>query len=121
MIVNKDRVRLLVQALDSNEFQQGAGSLRLAQADGTVKHCCLGVATVVALRNGLQVGTDEAWGRNSILTPAVQAWYGFDAEHPTLVQPDGNCDGAAALNDSGHGFRYIAECFRLTFLDEDTP
>lgn len=45
--VNKERVRLWVDALRSGEFEQGRGKL---QRNG--KFCCLGVGCEVAMRNG---------------------------------------------------------------------
>ena len=50
MTVNKERVELWVQALESDGFKQCQNVMHVDD-----KHCALGVAVVVALANGVQV------------------------------------------------------------------
>jgi hypothetical protein len=87
MSVNKERVQLLVDALRSGEFQQVGGVLRRAGGG----HCCLGVATEVALRNDFLPPEDEAIGElwdhenGETLHEVVRDWYGFDDDDPTII------------------------------------
>lgn len=84
MTVNVERVTLWVEALESGEFTQARGGIRLpvSESDETdgFTYCCLGVATEVALRNGLDAARD-IWGQG-VLAEEVQAWYGFGDNDP---------------------------------------
>lgn len=104
-MVNQDRVQLLIDALESDEFPQTQGKLCTVAKGGTRKWCCLGVGTIVAIRNGLNIdesleignGTsvagqirfhDIGMGGDSsatILTEKVKQWYGFDNADPILT------------------------------------
>lgn len=94
MPVNEQRVKLLVDALRSDEFPQGHNTLRAS--DDT--YCCLGVACEVARRNGIGIEwhkaptsspdcdcdgcQDPTWhfgDSSSSLDPRVSEWYGFEA------------------------------------------
>ena len=130
--VNGDRVRLLVDALRSGEFEQGRG--RLNRDD---ELCCLGVACVVAQRAGLALRayTDEDgdvhYGRDddgwkdeedyAQLPRSVQEWYGFEFNDPELrAAVDGEHEDtyqASTLNDDyAYDFAQIADAFERTFL-----
>jgi len=132
MSVNKERVQLLVGALRSDEFPQGQGYLQIAQG-----YCCLGVATEVALRNGLNLDPREAWwidGPNSpdprqFLHLQVQQWYGFIDDDP-MLKLGHQCGGpedcecrdeitAAEANDDGFTFSVIADAFERTYIHGD--
>lgn len=145
-MVNRDRVQLLVDALESDEFGQCKGALRRADADGKFRYCCLGVATEVALRNGLpeavaeQRGTlydylspPSVWNHNEgqLLSDEVMEWYGFDERSPMLsgevsymddMEPTKQPHLAHHWNDSYNAdFRKIAAMFRERFLAPETP
>lgn len=124
--VNKERVQLLVDALRSGDYQQ-TQSVLCTQAYGQRQqyHCCLGVATEVAMDNGLgnrivtrrvggvvDYGTLDAddptnvivWDR-SLLPEIVREWYGFDLNNPTFHEMADNnticgCDGCRAARET---------------------
>lgn len=132
--VKKDRVRLLVDALRSGEFRQGEG--RLKKADDT--YCCLGVACVVAMRNGLGISewvrTPDADGSIShdfgdpkgdyscsTLPHDVMRWYGFDVTAPYLevdtFEARSRVVSSIWANDVGKwSFSKIADAFERTYL-----
>lgn len=116
MTVNRERVKLLVDALRSGEFEQGQSYLtqifRNMSPDGSFgeeykprKNCCLGVGCVVAMKHGASVVANEqdAVGHISYYDPThfrqhedlsdthlpyvVRDWYGFDDTNPTLLMP----------------------------------
>lgn len=146
IMVNRDRVQLLVDALESDEFGQCKGTLRLANADGKFTYCCLGVATEVALRNGLpeavatQPGAGlydkssptSVWNHNEgqLLSDEVMEWYGFDERSPMLSGLVSYMDDADPIkrphlahhwNDSYNAdFKKIAAMFRERFLAPET-
>lgn len=128
--INPERVRLLVEALRSGRFQQGNGRLVTIDGDGSEKHCCLGVACVIAMENGLKVSTfggtqfGRAFdGEQCYLPPSVRNWYGFTDRHPPIyaytdvTSGDLFLSGAAGINDAGRwGFAEIADAFERTYL-----
>lgn len=126
MTVNKERVELLCQALESGEFEQGASYLL---NDG--KYCCLGVATEVALRYLGDI-PDDVWNptsREEVLHPAIQEWYGFPDIDPDILAGDvgdRELSPATVVNDSrnvsgehAYDFREIAAAFRRTYVDPE--
>lgn len=135
--VNKERVQLLVDALRSGEFKQGYGSLR--EIDGADdRYCCLGVACLVAQRNGLDVeerhkgndgyyfGTayefDNGGDEDLTLPCSVRKWYGFGISNPALLTSSDEFESATMVNDDlQFDFNQIADAFERTFLqDEET-
>jgi len=110
----KARRRHLVEALRSGEFQQGNGQLERTASDATPKHCCLGVACRVAMRDGLDLEVDESrlntrFDEQQYYAPSsIVEWYGFRSNHGGRV----GCGAAtdlAHLNDSGLSFAEIAD------------
>lgn len=99
-MVNTERVKLLVDALRSDEFKQGRGRLTAFVAPDTREDCCLGVGCTVAKRNGAQVEDRRLGGTVIYYDPAtississlysdesyvfmpkvVLDWYGFDSQ-----------------------------------------
>lgn len=141
MTINRERVRLLVDALRSGRFQQGYGHLRAKN-----EYCCLGVACEVAMENGIQLNVvpaaaphmvaDQFDGHSSDLPDAVIGWYGFgytsdpSLRMPPLLHaqrverkqkvPSFSFASAIALNDTfKFSFDEIADCFEYTFLTGD--
>lgn len=112
MTVNKERLQLGLDALRSDEFEQGTGALRVVLPNSldfksVTKYCCLGVLTEVAIRNGLTISdycvpcqwpagqcahaeegteyTSDIWELNTgTLSEPVRQWYGFDRDDPQL-------------------------------------
>lgn len=102
-MVIQSRVQLLIDALESDEFPQADGKLCAIAKDGTRKWCCLGVGTIVAIRNGLditerlekgavtdQIRFHDEPGRGgdssaTMLTSKVMGWYGFETCDPMLT------------------------------------
>ena len=143
MSVNRERVELLCQALESGEFRQAPGALRVQETRSSpMGYCCLGVATEVALRNGLQIqGTfagSDVWNHDlgEVLHPEVRDWYGFEYEDPEIQVTRDPVDElsptipATEVNDGiGHDgdenpvhrypFTEIAAGFRRTYLGQD--
>lgn len=139
--VSKERVRLLVEALRSEDYNQGQSRLHRIRpiGDGAVEEtwCCLGVASDVAARNGLEIArklvTDgyapdgiqkEVFGscHSEYLSIGVQEWYGFMNNDPDLLIADNSSEknSAASLNDTGEDFEFIADAFERTFLKEES-
>lgn len=121
-VLNRENIRLWVDALRSGDFVQGKGSL--AQ-DG--KYCCLGVACEVALRNGVQMDVKRDtsvyyYDQHSVhLPPAVMEWLGITAMSPMVdyVNRTGlpQREFLTELNDLlGMPFAGIADAIEHTFL-----
>lgn len=144
MTVNKQNMRLWVDALRSGEFEQGTGHLAYCEITrghlgtqetrGPVKRCCLGVATEVAMRNGVQASTGEVAGVHNVifeydgqrdfLPTAVIRWLGLDSgDYPEsdgnpnleIILPNGNSvtAPAAALNDGEVEYETGVDDFEL--------
>jgi hypothetical protein len=125
----KRRMRLWVQGLLSDEFQQGTGRLasREIPFDGVPHaimgpwlHCCLGVACEIAIRNGLELDVKdiklptceeeirEYEGSSDFLPGRVAQWYGLKDSNPVLKAAEFSAHSglevviearASALND----------------------
>jgi hypothetical protein len=131
--VNRDNVKLWVDALRSGLYEQGRGRL----SDGT-KYCCLGVACEVAIANGVAVDRlmmDDNGrvcvtydGDSHSLPQSVAKWLGTDRCCPEASEAD--CDWldqtvrvgnsamtVVALND-GHEWTFdqIADAVEETYL-----
>jgi hypothetical protein len=98
--VNKDRLRLWVEALRSDEYG------------------CLGVACKVAVANGLDIDLDTFYHSDSgqNLPREVSEWFGFDegVVDPELTLPDPEDDdhvitATEANDDLGWSFHDIAD------------
>jgi hypothetical protein len=134
--VDRERVKLWVDALRSGEFEQGYSLLRTSEG----RYCCLGVACEVARRNGLELDSwkdedgDVAYGErhgsdwSTMQLPGkVADWYGFvdDAGNSVVDPPlatctDGDLDDAYVatfVNDSmGANFSRIADLVEQIYL-----
>lgn len=138
MAVNKERVKLLVDALRSGEFTQGQNMLRTA--DDT--YCCLGVACEVARRNGIGIEwelnpqgceredcQESHWkfnGSNEALGETVADWYGFEHDGHLVNDPQighdefGNIVTMIRANDdNGWDFKRIADVVAEKYLNEE--
>ena len=128
--MNKERIKLLVDALRSGKYQQGRKTLR----SGDNKFCCLGVACDIYHQ---QTGLGEwkpnednrfayfeaphaRYGMNAsyqVLPDGVIEWYGFNSSNPS-IKVESNNDVAAQINDDGASFETIAKGFEEQYLNE---
>lgn len=124
---NLDRIRLWRDELKNGEHVQGQLHLTTVGKDGTKRHCCLGVACLVAIKNGLSIDTTTyiedgvaavAYdGEECILPTTVAEWYGISAS-PMLKTIDGTYT-AVTLNDIHRlAFPEIADSISKTYLGE---
>lgn len=114
---------MLVDALRSGEFRQARQALR---RDGG--YCCLGVATEIALRNGLEISDDEGYGfpwnqNHQIMCTPVAQWYGL-GQNPLLRGTTASgkpyATEATSWNDDDNAtFLEIADAFERTYLQAD--
>lgn len=88
-MINEDNVRKLIAGLRSGLFEQCHATLTRYSEDGEKKtHCCLGVATVIAMENGVELfetkvpsGTENtgyvnyAWGPQEKCTCSENCTY----------------------------------------------
>lgn len=125
MTVNKERVRLLVEALRSGQYNQTRGFLcRIDPVTYERKYCCLGVATVVAQENGVQLtetttegGVIQFDGAAACLPFVVMDWYGLDLPNPILNDGSTFNPPATVLNDIREfTFPEIADAFEKAYL-----
>lgn len=97
--------RMWLKALRSGEYEQGEGALR---RNG--RYCCLGVlcdlhAKTTKKKWKKETGDGYSYYKTSATLPdEVVDWAGLDDDDPKLSTHK----RAAALNDSGRTFNYIA-------------
>jgi hypothetical protein len=98
-----------VEALRSGEYKQGEGYLHRGD-----RFCCLGVACVLALRDGVAMETAEQagivlfGGSDGVAPSAVMAWLGLQNERGAH---EGSVERVTltSLNDIGYSFAEIAD------------
>jgi|ERR1043166_3270111 hypothetical protein len=132
-MANKERVRLLVDALRSGEFPQCTGRLGRIDKSGKKGYCCLGVAIIIAARNGCDVLVewidDELMverAETDLLVSKVSEWYGFNSINPVISydneeiseEYENSSFEAAELNDSGIPFEEIANRFESVYIND---
>lgn len=104
-----ENARKWVEALRSGEYEQG--KRRLCR-DG--KHCCLGVACEVAIKNGVEIerrdygGTIYFDGHCDLLPEKVREWLGLNSDGGRYLPLTGKKSDLATRNDSGADFKRIA-------------
>ena len=123
MTVNKDRVELLCQALESERYVQCRNRLRqpLLSLDEKWSYCALGVAIDVAVQNGLQIspiGLEDLYYNHSSLPWEVRIWYGFENSNPD-IWVDEYETAIASANDDGNDFWTISQAIRARYLKDD--
>jgi hypothetical protein len=69
MGVNEARMALWTDALESGEYEQGPGRLCSWRLPDPRKYCCLGVAVMVAYKNGFRITEDLLRDREIQLEP----------------------------------------------------
>jgi hypothetical protein len=119
MVVNSERMQLLVDALRSGEYQQTQGTL-----EDKIGNCCLGVACRVAMKHGLNIQIEiQSNGQtlfddvDGVLPSSVSSWYGLESADPELILPWNETEPATMCNDRLNlNFNEIANAFERTFL-----
>ena len=118
MTVNRERMELWAQALESDGYEQCAGSLRLSlRHSDQPMHCAQGVAMAVAEMHGVQIDRGE-WGGVS-MPPQVYRWYGITG---TVFVDHGELGRMTvfAANDGAHlSFWEIAQLLRAKYVKEE--
>lgn len=130
MGVNKERVELWAQALESEEYVKCEGILR-ADGDGSsanpYTHCALGVAMEVAQLHGCQFSIDtrdmygnpiDPWEEDR-MPRSVALWYGLPQD-PFLELEELGCRTVVYVNDQLKlPFWNMAQMIRATYLKDD--
>lgn len=109
--------KLLFDALRSDKYTQGQGKLSYRNPDnGSVSHCCLGVACEVYLEHHpdelviYDIDNIRVYdGTPYELPTKVREWLGWDNSDGKLVEPIGYVTSLVRLNDMGTPFAVIAE------------
>lgn len=135
------RRKLFTAALRSDEFQQGEGSLSYQTVSGQWKHCCLGVACIIAQRNGLDLPFQDSgemrwysvagdpdvtvFDNSTVLPATVAKWYGWDLDPEIPYADEDGFDWeipAAEVNDSkDKNFAEIADAFDAKYVHPYEP
>ncbi len=138
MPLNKERVMLLIEALESGRFKQGRFRLRATMGDSKL-FCCLGVACELAVEHGIispavyhEEGRYTYDGRTSVLPDKVANWYGFDGRAPSIPfdsereddlrrRHSGRVQMISLNDDYGKSFKEIAQALRYALSVEEPP
>lgn len=113
---NKERLRLWTDALRSGKYQQATGKLK-----GDEGYCCLGVACMVAVENGLSLDLEDEFSsaKNLNLPVAVGEWFGlFDIPDDPVIgidEYDGVVYATQANDDLLWSFDQIADAIDKEF------
>lgn len=117
MTVNRERIELWAQALESDGYQRCSGNLRWTDFFGTTMHCAEGVAMAVAQAHGVQISLEQ-WDC-STMPPQVRAWYGLPGA-AFLKTDDGMSHSIIWANDSVNmSFWDIAQGIRAMYLKDE--
>jgi hypothetical protein len=130
--INKERLKLAVDALRSGEYRQAMNTLVAVDDNGDRSFCCLGVMCDVALKNGIE-GVEEFdrtydvgyrnigegadfWIEYSVLPKLVRDWYGFDRTLPMVMVDEDDHELTYLNDDRGWDFERIADAIEATYL-----
>jgi hypothetical protein len=91
--INPERGHLWVEALRSDEYQQAQGAFVQKTDEGVVEHCCLAVATDVAMKHGLD---SLRWGKDPVDGQPVLLFDYDPAEHGNIE------DQSHQVDEDGH-------------------
>jgi hypothetical protein len=132
-MANKVNMRVWVAALRSGEFKQGKGRLVRKDPDtGVWKHCCMGVACVLADRANVEMEVlvsaecKSFDGSTTLLPKPVYNWLGLDGdndrEDPRVHVPNVPGNGEPDLftlsvinDDFGFTFHQIADLIEADY------
>jgi hypothetical protein len=123
-------------ALESGEYEQGDGYLCKHDSDGKTRHCCWGVLSEIAAKEGIvrkssPVDWCIGYGDNppsaDITDPDAETdaklavrypprkvldWAGIDPDQPAHLGVPPTVNKLADFNDGGKSFRWIAAYIR---------
>lgn len=117
MTVNRERVELWAQALESERYVKCEGSLRLPLVQGT-RHCALGVGMEVAQAHGVIISPLDWVGQE--MSPVVREWYGLRSSNPWLDLDEGRHALVTSVNDRLRlPFWDIAQLLRAKYVKEE--
>lgn len=119
MTVNRERVELWAQALESDSYRQCTDILRDQGVDG-LHHCALGVGMAVAELHGVRVYPLE-WELTKLPSQVVK-WYGLNEPDPSLDDPQGLDPQFSVLDandDRKLPFWDIAQLLRAKYLKDE--
>lgn len=120
---NAENMTQLVDALESNEYEQTQSVLRRDD-----QFCCLGVACDISGVGRWQKDGDDGfryiaandWSI-SVMPYEVSEWLGLEHdEYDSMEELPLNYDGHASamnMNDTGNTFAEIAQAIRMEYLD----
>jgi hypothetical protein len=120
---NLERMQLLVDALESGEYEQTTSVLRRDTA-----FCCLGVACDISgIGQWVQNGGEEFTYRcatdfsMSVLPMDVVDWLGLERSEYVSAEelPIDDELSAITMNDTGESFAEIAQKLRVTYLEDN--
>ncbi len=130
---NRENICAWVDALRSGRFKQGRSRLAI-RFGGEEEHCCLGVASVLAMESGVSVDCEWTVSTRAMATDgeqqAVFTWAGEDRESSFLPDPVatwlglpsiplvGVVHSLSALNDGGHDYNQIADLIEAEWLTD---
>jgi len=106
---NKSRIKKWVAALRSGRYRQVQCSLSAKQPDGSFSYCCLGVAQLVARREG---GPNCKLAGRLFLNQKVAKWFGLTTQDPILKEKSATHWNDVAKKD----FSEIADLIEKEFL-----
>lgn len=144
--MNQTHLRTWIEALRSGEYKQGRNYLtkthRLENEEKEKLHCCLGVATCLAIEAGVPIRVYEKYMADAewwittyddvtdLLPSNVSEWLEIYSEDPYFKNPalidsgvinvgDYREFGLAELNDSGFTFAQIADVLEYFFVEKE--
>lgn len=119
-MVNKENMRLWIEALHSDRYVRGLGYLRQLDDDDKETYCCMGVACVVAMSSGVELavtnvdGYTSFDGQRGLMPWSVAEWLGLASQNPTLTD-DASC--IKANDELGLSFHHIADLLEKRYLE----
>lgn len=118
MTVNRERVELWAQALESDGYKQCTGALRWAlKLSDQPMHCAEGVAMAVAEMHGVRIYPVE-WSV-SVMPLRVYQWYGLTGNVTVDHEEQGRMTVIAANDTALLSFWDIAQLLRAKYVKEE--
>jgi hypothetical protein len=111
MAVNKERIELWAQALESGNYTKCVNTLWIPALR---MHCALGVGMEVAVQHGLDLDMLD-WAGSSF-PMRVKEWYGLSSPDPVLG--DGMSSVVVMNDETGSSFWDIAQAIRTEYLKD---
>lgn len=118
-----------IEALLSDDYQQGQHHLCQDNNDGSKSWCCLGVLTDLAIKNGVNIDVERSLSESNVYTfdnesetlpLAVKEWSGIDTgsgqySYPNIDDDDALTCSLAEDNDAGLAFDELVDIIRIYF------